>query len=328
MGIRGLKQWLRIQSPPTLPNWTLFENTRVGIDILPFLYNAKKQDQCIVTAIAKMVEFFRSKEIEPIFFFDGKPPSEKKEVVKERAEERTSVSNQLQILTIELIDGPDKELVEHEIQRLQRSSPTISYAERDLIKKFLYTMGVQFVNSSGEADPLLAYLSKTKTISAVVSTDMDMIPRGVEHLIMPNEFGDWVEYTLSKILSDIHLTLVQFINLCVLMGTDYTKGVRYISSRTAYHAIQRTGSLRESWIGLGQKEIDIPSLNRAKELLEGTTDTLEILLSEKELTKWKGSRLSIEPDEFLTFQTKYFPELRTEFLQTPIAVTTLDTVKN
>ena len=118
MGVRGLKQWLRIQSPPTLPNWTLFKNTRVGIDILPFLYNAKKQDQCIVTAIAKMVEFFRSKEIEPIFFFDGKPPSEKKEVVKERAEERTNVSNQLQILTNELTDGPDKELVEHEMKRL------------------------------------------------------------------------------------------------------------------------------------------------------------------------------------------------------------------
>jgi 5'-3' exonuclease len=322
MGVRGLKQWLQIQSPPTVPDWIRFQKTKVGIDILPFLYNAKKQDQCIVTAIAKMVEFFRSKQIEPIFFFDGKPPSEKKEVVKERAEAR----QQLQILTIELIDGPDKELVEHEIQRLQRSSPTVSYAERDLIKKFLYTMGVQFVNASGEADPLLAYLSKIKVLSAVVSTDMDMIPRGVEHLLMPNELGDWVNYTLSTILSNISITLPQFINLCVLMGTDYTKGVRYISSRTAYHAIQRSESFREAWLGLGQKETDLSSLNRAKELLEGTTDTLEILLTDKELTKWKSYKPSIEADEFPTFQSKYFPHLRTEFLQTPIAVTTLDTV--
>lgn len=321
MGVRGLKQWLQIQSPPISPDWILFQKTRVGIDILPFLYNAKKQDQCIVTAIAKMVEFFRSKEIEPIFFFDGKPPSEKKEVVKERAEAR----QQLQILTIELIDGPDKELVEYEIKRLQQSSPTVSYAERDLIKKFLYTMGVQFVNASGEADPLLAYLSKTKTISAVVSTDMDMIPRGVEHLLMPNELGDWVKYTLSTILSDIRLTVPQFLNLCILMGTDYTKGVRYISSRTAYHAIQRSESLREAWIGLRQNESDLSSLNRAKELLEGTADTLEVLLTDKELIKWKSSKCSIEPDEFLTFQSKYFSELRTEFLQTPIAMT-LDTI--
>jgi 5'-3' exonuclease len=322
MGVRGLKQWLQIQSTPISPDWILFQKTKVGIDSLPFLYNAKKQDQCIVTAIAKMVEFFRSKQMEPIFFFDGKPPSEKKEVVKERAEAR----HQLQILTDELTDGPDKELVEHEIKRLQRSSPTVSYAERDLIKKFLYTMGVQFVNASGEADPLLAYLSKTKVLSAVVSTDMDMIPRGVEHLLMPNELGDWVKYTLSTILSDIHLTFPQFINLCILMGTDYTKGIRYISSRTAYYTIKRSGSLQEAWIGLGQKETDLSSLNRAKELLEGTTDTLEVLLTDKELTKWKSSKSSIEPDEFHTFQSKYFPHLRTEFLQTPIAVTTLDTI--
>lgn len=325
MGVRGLKQWLRIQSPPTVPDWELFEKTRVGIDTLPFLYNAKKQDQCIVTTIAKMVEFFRSKQMEPIFFFDGKPPVEKKEVVKERTEERANISNQLQILTDELTEGPDKELVEHEIKRLQRSSPTISYAERDLIKKFLYTMGVRIVNAVGEADPLLAYLSKSNIISAVISTDMDMIPRGVEHLIMPNETDEWVDYSLSRILSDIHLTLQQFINLCVLMGTDYTKNVRYISSRTAYHAIQRTGSLREAWSGLRQLETDLPFLYRAKELLEGITDTLETLLDEDKLARWKSPSPLIEPDEFRIFQSKYFPELRTEFLQTPIVETTLDT---
>ena len=314
MGVRGLKQWLQIQSPPISPDWKLFQKTRVGIDSLPFLYNAKKQDQCIVTAIAKMVEFFRSKEIEPIFFFDGKPPVEKKEVVKERTEERLTIIKDIEVLKQDLEKGPDKELVEYEIQRLQRSSPTISYAERDLIKRFLYTIGVQFINAVGEADPLLAYLSKIKMISAVISTDMDMLPRGVENLIMPNEAGDWVTYTLSTILTHIQLTLPQFIDLCVLMGTDYTKGVRYVSSRTAYNAV-KIATLREAWIGLRQKETDLIALYRAKELLEGTI--------EQKIMELKSP--PIEPDEFCTFQTKYFPELRTEFLQTPIAVTALET---
>ena len=312
MGVRGLKQWLQIQSPPTVPTWVRM--TRVGIDTLPFLYNAKKQDQCIVTAIAKMVDFFRSKEIEPIFFFDGKPPIEKKEVVKERTEERLTIVKDIEVLKQDLEKGPDKELVEYEIQRLQRSSPTISYAERDLIKRFLYTIGVQFINAVGEADPLLAYLSKMNMISAVISTDMDMLPRGVENLIMPNEEGDWVTYTLSTILTNIRLTLPQFIDLCVLMGTDYTKGVRYVSPRTAYNAV-RVASLREAWIGFRQKETDLISLYRAKELLEETIEKKGIHLKSP----------PIEPDEFLSFQTKYFPHLRIEFLQTPIAVTTLDT---
>jgi flap endonuclease-1 len=312
MGVRGLKQWLQIQSPPTVSTWV--QKTRVGIDTLPFLYNAKKQDQCIVTTIAKMVEFFRSKEIEPIFFFDGKPPIEKKDVVKERTEERLTIVKDIEVLKQDLEKGPDKELVEYEIQRLQRSSPTISYAERDLIKRFLYTIGVQFINAVGEADPLLAYLSKMNMISAVISTDMDMLPRGVENLIMPNEEGDWVTYTLSTILTNIRLTLPQFIDLCVLMGTDYTKGVRYVSPRTAYNAV-RVASLREAWIGFRQKETDLIALQRAKELLEETIKEKVIHLKSP----------PIEPDEFRTFQSKYFSELRTEFLQTPIPLTTLET---
>jgi hypothetical protein len=70
MGIRGLRQWLQIRSPPVAVNWIQFEGTSIGIDILPFLYNAKKQSQCIITAVATMIDMIRSKKIEPIVFFD------------------------------------------------------------------------------------------------------------------------------------------------------------------------------------------------------------------------------------------------------------------
>jgi len=308
MGIRGLKQWLQIQSTPRVPNWELFQQTTVGVDILPFLYNAKKKNACIITEIATMVEFFRSKQIEPIFFFDGKPPSEKKEVVKERTEGRITVSKEIDILTKDLIDGPDTVLVQSEILRLRAAHPTVTYSERDLVKEFLYTMGVRFLNAIGESDPLLAYWSKTNVLSAIVSTDMDMLPRGVEHLIMTNEEGDWIEYTLSTLLKDISLSFPQFQDLCILMGTDYTKSVRPIPVRIAYSAIRATVSLRDAWNGLKQKESDVASLQRAKELLEGTDDTIDTLLSEKEQTRWLAP-LQKEPDAFRIFQLKYFPEL-------------------
>ena len=98
MGIRGLKQWLERQSPPVTPDWTQFEQTTIGIDLLPFLYNAKKKSMCIITRVAEIVEMLRSKQIEPIVFFDGKPPMEKKEVVKERFDGR----KQIEVLTQEL----------------------------------------------------------------------------------------------------------------------------------------------------------------------------------------------------------------------------------
>jgi 5'-3' exonuclease len=320
MGIRGLKQLLKSKSPASTPEWKQFEKTKVGIDILPFLYNAKKQHLCIITCIAMMVEFFRSKQIEPIFFFDGKPPSEKKEVVKERSDERSSITTRLEHLTHELVDGPDKELVEHEIRQLQTLNPTVSYVERDVVKKSLYTMGVRYVNALGEADPLLAYLTKTKVLSAVISPDMDMLARGIEHLMMVNEMGDYVEYTLSTILKNLSLTMSQFQIMCVLMGTDYTPNVRYISAQIAYRTIVSSSeiTLRRAWIDLRQRESDLPRLERAFTLLAGTEDTFEKLLNEKELRRWHADPPKVEPEEFTLLQSTYFPTLRTNFLQTPI----------
>jgi flap endonuclease-1 len=321
MGVRGLRQWLQIRAPPTLSDWKLYEGTKVGIDILPFLYNAKKQNKCIVTAVAILIEFIRSKGIEPIAFFDGKPPSEKKEVVKERAEGRLTIQKEMDVLLKDLEDGPDRLLVEHEIEKLQTRSPTISFGERYLIKKFLYTMGVRYVNSSGEADPLLAFWSQQKVLSAVLSTDMDMIARGVNNLIMPNEDGQWVTYSLSRILTAISLSFIQFRNLCVLMGTDYTSRVRTIPVRTAYQAIQSTTSLQEAWRGLRQKDTDLPALQQAVLLLDSSDLKVEKVLSEKEMTRWLSPLSPLNPEEFNIIKTTYFPSLHTEFLMPPTAVT-------
>jgi 5'-3' exonuclease len=310
MGIRGLKQWLQIQSSPVTPDWTCFEQTTIGIDLLPFLYNAKKKSKCIITRVAEIVDMLRSKQIEPIVFFDGKPPSEKKDVVKERSDGR----KQIEVLTQELETGPDRITVEEELKRLQAIHPTVSYIERDLVKKFLYTMGVRYVNATGEADSILAYWSKTNVLSAVISTDMDMLPRGINHLIMPNERDEWVEYTLPTILRDISLTLEQFQTMCVLMGTDYTKNIRPMHVRTAYILVRNPiHSLRDIWKGA-----DLPLLERAKTLLEGTEDTLQSLLNEKERIRWLADSPPIEPEGFEVFQHTYFPSTRMLYLQRPV----------
>jgi len=310
MGIRGLKQWLQVQSSPVTPDWTRFEQTTIGIDLLPFLYNAKKKSKCIITRVAEIVDMLRSKQIEPIVFFDGKPPSEKKEVVKERFDGR----KQIELLTQELDTGPDRITVEQELKRLQAIHPTVSYTERDLVKKFLYTMGVRYVNATGEADSILGYWSRTNVLSAVISTDMDMLPRGINHLIMPNEKEEWVLYNLPTILREISLSLEQFQTMCVLMGTDYTKHVRPIHVRTAYSLVRNPiHTLRDIWRGS-----DLPLLERAKTLLEGTEDTLQSLLSEKERIRWLADSPLIEPEEFEVFQHTYFPSARMLYLQRPV----------
>jgi hypothetical protein len=117
----------------------------------------------------------------------------------------------------------------------------------------------------------------------------------------------WVDYTGSTILSDISLTLPQFQNMCVLMGTDYTNRVRTIPVRTAYSAIQSTATLEEAWTGLRQKATDLPALQRAVRMLDGADATLDTLLNEREQAKWLAPAPTIEPAEFKVFKETYFP---------------------
>jgi hypothetical protein len=143
---------------------------------------------------------------------------------------------------------------------------------------------------------------------------MDMLPRGINYLIMPNEKEEWVLYNLPTILRDISLTLEQFQIMCVMMGTDYTKHVRPIHVRTAYSLVKNPiHTLRDIWRGS-----DLPLLERAKTLLEGTEDTLQSLLSEKERTRWLADSPSVEPEEFEVFQHTYFPSTCMTYLQRPV----------
>ena len=244
MGIHGLQQWLRWKGGFSPLNWSSYKETTVGIDILPFLYKAKGKKLCLVTYVTELIEFLAEYSITPVVIFDGKPPIEKKDTIKER----------------------------------QECDIHITFEERDLVKECLTTLKVLYIDAPEESDPLLAYGSIHNLFSAVLSTDMDMLARGVKHLIMMNDSGSWIIYTLDTILLKIGLSFEQFQHMCVLMGTDYTATLPLIPARTAYVIVQSTTTLRDAWEHLRQSNTHIPALVRAKEILS-TYTPLEIALT-------------------------------------------------
>jgi len=113
----------------------------------------------------------------------------------------------------------------------------------------------------------------------------------------------------------------QFQMMCVLLGTDYTTTVRPVPVRTAYSAVKDNSSLADIWSALRQKESDVPFLESALLLLQGTTNTLETLLNANEIIKWNAPNPTIEPEEFLKFKMNHFPcEPEFHFLQSPVNI--------
>jgi len=56
---------------------------------------------------------------------------------------------------------------------------------------------------------------------------------------------DIVEIDLPLLLSELHLTMDEFVDLCILMGCDYTNTIRGIGPQKALEMIQKYHSIEE-----------------------------------------------------------------------------------
>lgn len=310
MGIRNLQHWIRWAVPQTVksPDWKQFSGKRVGVDILGFLYRAKSCGVYPIVYTAHMIAACKQLNITPVVIFDGKPPSEKQKIL----EQRTILRNESRIKKSQFVAAAESEFAKKELQKLELNSTYFTSEERDQVKQFLYSCGVLSLNASGEADNVLAYFSRKGWISAVLSSDFDLLARGVEHLIVPDGNAvpgeaAWKQYTLSTMLLHSDMTYTQFAEMCVLMGSDYTAGLRSIPFKTAYWTVKHSGSIEYT---LARYNIrDTKPFVRAKQILTGVLDTEESLMNPKQWEKWNGVHPTVETDTLTQFADLYFPEL-------------------
>jgi 5'-3' exonuclease len=248
MGIRGLGGFLKWKVPSARKNivWATHAGQRWAIDCSCLLYRAKGARLSAITVLASLIVRMRAAHIEPIIVFDGRTPTVKTETVEARRVVREAAHKEIAEITSVLRDTTltEAERADREIraQALQAKAPQVTARDRDDIKKFLYAAGVLFVTAMEEADDVLAYMARTGMISGVVSTDMDMLARGVPLLIVPETADTTVlsAISLTHVLSELRLGFDQFVHACVLMGTDYTpKGWRTMVPAAAVEVARR-----------------------------------------------------------------------------------------
>jgi len=320
MGIRGLTGWIQWAAPDTIvknPSWEQWKGKTIGIDILGFLYKAKAQRQSTILFLAKMIAAYRRLGITPIPIYDGRPPDEKRDALKLRAALRVDSDEKKKILEYDLETIPmsdvQKSVVLTELKVLNNNTSYLTSEERDQTKQFFYACGVLFLNASGEADNVLAYFAKRGLIDAVVSNDLDLLARGVETLLVPESYalpGDasgWIQYSLSGILKAVEFSYTQFVEMCVLMGCDYTSGQVSLKYKSAYWAVKYRPSLSSSL-----KKLEITNHQiyyKAVDMLIGKDETVDTLMGEKQWTRWATGTLPIEKETLDTFHGAYLTRL-------------------
>lgn len=295
MGIRGLNGYIKWNLPNARrsPAWDSYRGQRWGVDCQCFMYRARAENLSILTVIASLIVRLRRAGVDPVFVFDGKPPAAKADVNTQRRTERQAVFKAMAEKREERETATTERaraIIDTQLADLQRKAPQVTYNDKDELKKFLYAAGVLFVTANGEADDVLAYQCREGYLQAVVSTDLDMLARGVPMLVLP-ETNDATIFTViqtNEVLTGLGLNYTQFVNACMMMGADYSgKAWKPMDPSSAVMRARQSG-----WADISGGD----GLEMGAALLRGDGVQWEAIMSDRQREKWVLGAPAVEPE--------------------------------
>ena len=211
MGIRGLSRYLKnnINAGVSKMNLSELSGKKVVIDTSIYMYRFNENNEMFENFYS-MILMFRRANITPLFIFDGVPPKEKNETIKERQEEREQACANI-------------DLPAHHEQKRKRTR--VSNKDRKLLKDLFDNCGVMYQFACGEADSVCANYVIKGEAWACLSDDMDLFvyncPRVIRYFSLISKTA--ILYNLNEILEEMNMPFDMFQTICILSGTDYNK---------------------------------------------------------------------------------------------------------
>ena len=253
MGIKNLNKFITKYSPSSTSEVDInqLKNTVIAVDAYNSLYqfltairasgkDFKTENGKITThiyAILMKTISFLKKGITPIYVFDGKAPEIKNNTLEQRYNIKKLAQNELDKL--EAIETLSDDNIKKKKQLMQQTT-TLTLVQVDECKQILKLFGLPYIDAPSEADPQLAYLIKENLVDYVISEDMDLLTFGCTKLI--RNYGTKKNIKLINleiILKDIKLSMKQFIDLCIMMGCDYSGTLNGIGMTRAYELLKK-----------------------------------------------------------------------------------------
>ena len=229
MGIKYLNSYLKrtcCDVLPQIPLWKL-RGKKISIDASIYMYRYAADD-ALMEGMYQMTMLLLDNLITPLYVFDGAPPPEKMDLIKQRSEARIRAK-------YNLANMEDKMDVK-KAKMYKRQSTSIHRRDVDNVKEMLTACGVTWYQASGEADQLCVQLVKNNEAWACMSDDTDMLVYGCERVLRYVSLFNQtvVMYNLPDILANLGIQFADFQKICVLSGTDYRKGKNLYSVITRY----------------------------------------------------------------------------------------------
>lgn len=233
---------------------------KVAVDANLYIYKHLYGKNNCIDGIFFMINKFLKFNITPIFIFDGNIPNEKAYTISQRRLNKEKIKNRLlELKTYRefLIKNNIKEdgYCENKIETINEEINTLEnrlvYVNNDIfdkIKELLKLMNIKYYdNTTCESEQYCSKLCKIGIVDAVVSDDTDTFACGSRYVIRNfTNKDDYVDiYTLDIILTLLELNMEQFIDMCILLGTDYNQRPKNLCIDDIYRLIKEYSKIEE-----------------------------------------------------------------------------------
>ncbi len=237
MGIRGLTRLLCSNAPEAFRHieegMLHYAGKKIAFDASLFIYQvmtvsdtSSSSNGPWVNLVSRLIKILDAR-IDPVFVFDGNPPSAKAPLLAKRRETAS-------------------------LQKGYR----LNGKDIKVCKRLLTSIGVPFVEAPSEAEAQCARMCMDGLVYGVATEDMDALTFGTPILIR-NIFGSsavaGVSPTMKHCITEIHLnkavthlgldSMEQFVDLCIMCGCDYASTIPGIGPVRALKGIREHGNI-------------------------------------------------------------------------------------
>lgn len=226
MGVKGLLDVIKTYSPDAIKKKHLssYMGQTFAIDASIFCYkymykSQTKKKNNHIHGFYTLFSLLYKYSIRVILIFDGSAPELKCNEIQKRKKVKSDLMDKIS----KAIEEGDTE----KAQDLQNRIITFPPETYNDIYKLCDMMDVPYFRANYEADYLCSLLFKKNIVQAVVSNDSDMLMYNINILINNLDYHEEInEIDLSVVLKTMDITYDNFVNLCILLGTDFNSSIK------------------------------------------------------------------------------------------------------
>lgn len=310
MGIKGLNKFLREKFPEIFEeiNISTYAFKKIAIDISLFLckYKVIFGDKWLSSFI-HLITFLRKNEIHCIIIYDGKAPIEKSDEQKKRRDVREKNEMLVNILerdleiyyeTEEVSDALYEiyekynndeyvpslrskgkssrkiniQVVEYIIRKRRQQLFSITPSDFELTRELFDVFKIPYYIAPSEAETTCSDLCKRGLVDAILSDDSDIFAYGAPFSLMKLDIsnGQCIQVNYDNLLCALEFTNNEFLDFCILCGTDYNKNIPLVGPVKAYNLIKKHQNI-ETIADKTEHNIKILNHENVRNLFRGYT---------------------------------------------------------